>query len=240
MRWLAGRLDLRCAVSDDAEALASTYLGGTYEPVFNGIEVEPYAKATPTPTDGPTILFLGRHEDRKGLAVLLDAMRRSAATSGCGWPATGPRPSGCAAGSPVTRGSSGSAAITDDEKRSRLRGADIYCAPSLRGESFGVVLLEAMAADRRSWPATCPATAAWPGRTRTRCWCRPATRRRWPARSTRCSPTRPGPRSSWRRARQRVQGFSMDRLADRYVELYERVGRGPTLSRSASRPHAAP
>src|SRR3954469_13078920 len=58
VRWLASRLDLRCAVSDDAEALASTYLGGTYEPVFNGIEVEPYAKAPPTKTEGPTILFL--------------------------------------------------------------------------------------------------------------------------------------------------------------------------------------
>src|SRR5215210_2489480 len=74
VRWLAGRLDLRCAVSDDAEELAGKYLGGHYEAVFNGIELAPYAKAEPTPTEGPTILFLGRHEERKGLSVLLESM----------------------------------------------------------------------------------------------------------------------------------------------------------------------
>ena len=42
--------------------------------VFNGVEVERFAKATAWPTDGPTVLFLGRHEPRKGLAVLLEAV----------------------------------------------------------------------------------------------------------------------------------------------------------------------
>ena len=75
VRKLAGRLDVRAAVSDDAEALARSYLGGTYEKVFNGIEIPFFADAEPTPTDGtPTILFLGRHDERKGLQVLLDAL----------------------------------------------------------------------------------------------------------------------------------------------------------------------
>ena len=51
----------------------------SYELLFNGIEVERFAKATPTPTAGPTIFFVGRHEERKGLAVLLDALRLPAA-----------------------------------------------------------------------------------------------------------------------------------------------------------------
>ena len=36
--------------------------------------------------------------------------------------------------------------VTDEEKISRLKGADVFCVPSLRGESFGIVLLEGMAA----------------------------------------------------------------------------------------------
>src|SRR5262249_55696381 len=73
-RFVARGIDLRCAVSDDARAMAHHHLGGEYELLFNGIEVERFAKATPTPTDGTTILFVGRHEPRKGLAVLLEAM----------------------------------------------------------------------------------------------------------------------------------------------------------------------
>ena len=45
-----------------------------YEELWNGIEIERYAKADPWPTEGPTIMFVGRHEPRKGLAMLLGAM----------------------------------------------------------------------------------------------------------------------------------------------------------------------
>src|SRR5436305_793303 len=75
-RWMAGRLALRCAVSEDARDMARRALGGDYELLHNGIEIERFSKATPWPTTAPTIFFVGRHEPRKGLAVLLDALSR--------------------------------------------------------------------------------------------------------------------------------------------------------------------
>src|SRR6202011_5265465 len=62
VRWGAKRLDLRCAVSDEAGAAAGAALGGTYEVLLNGIELERFACAELWPSDGPTICFIGRHE----------------------------------------------------------------------------------------------------------------------------------------------------------------------------------
>ena len=145
-RRLVHRLRVRFAVSPEARDTARDALGGAYELVFNGIEVEHFAKATPTPTDGPTIFFVGRHEERKGLGVLLDAMARLPAdvrlwVAGAGnqTPALKARTAGDDRIQWLGR-------LSDAEKASRLRGADIFCAPSLHGESFGIVLLEAMAA----------------------------------------------------------------------------------------------
>jgi phosphatidylinositol alpha-mannosyltransferase len=223
VRWLAGRLDLRCAVSDDAEQLAGKYLGGHYEPVFNGIELEPYAKAAPTPTDGPTILFLGRHEDRKGLSVLLEAMASLSRDVRLWVVGEGPETSrlrGRVAGDPRI---TWLGPIDEDEKRSRLRGADVYCAPSLRGESFGVVLLEAMAA------STAIVASDLAGYRRV---ARPDQD------AVLVPPGDPGalaaalgsllrdPEHMERlvaSGEERVQAFSMDQLADRYVELYRGV-----------------
>jgi phosphatidylinositol alpha-mannosyltransferase len=146
LRWLASRLDRRCAVSEDARRLAEAHLAGSYELVFNGIEVERFAKATPEPTDGRTILFLGRHEPRKGLAVLLDAMAALPADVRLWVASDGPetaRLQAATAGDPRIEWLG---RLDDDEKARRLRAADAFCAPSLHGESFGVVLLEAMAA----------------------------------------------------------------------------------------------
>ncbi len=75
-RWVARRLTERCAVSEDARKLAHESLGGEYRLLYNGIETDLYAKALPTPTDRPTIFFIGRHEPRKGLDVLLEAMAK--------------------------------------------------------------------------------------------------------------------------------------------------------------------
>jgi len=146
LRWLASRLDVACAVSEDARKLVDHYLGGDYEMVFNGIEVERFAKATPHPTDRPTILFLGRHEERKGLAVLLDAMARLPSDIRLWVASDGPQTAELQARSASDQRIEWLGRIDDVEKAQRLRGADVFCAPSLHGESFGVVLLEAMAA----------------------------------------------------------------------------------------------
>src|SRR5687767_12604805 len=76
VRWAGNHLDVRCAVSPDARELAQDAVGGEFELLWNGIETERFTKASPWPTDGPTIFFMARHEPRKGLGVLLDAMAK--------------------------------------------------------------------------------------------------------------------------------------------------------------------
>jgi phosphatidylinositol alpha-mannosyltransferase len=147
LRAGARRLDLRCAVSPDAEALARDAVGGTYEPVFNGVDVDQFAKATPWATDAPTIFFLGRHEPRKGLGVLLAAMAELPAGVRLWIGGEGPHTEELRAEAAGDVRIEWLGRISDAEKAARLRGAEVFCAPSLSGESFGVVLLEAMAAE---------------------------------------------------------------------------------------------
>lgn len=146
VRWLAKRLDLRVAVSKDALETARQALGGTYDLLFNGIDVDRFAKAVPAPTTGPTIFFIGRHEERKGLAVLLDALRLLPPDVTVWVGGTGPQTEELQARHGGDPRIEWLGRLSDDEVASRMRGADVFCAPSLHGESFGVVLLEAMAA----------------------------------------------------------------------------------------------
>ncbi len=99
----------------------------------------------PWPTEGLTIFFLGRHEPRKGLDVLLDALPRLPSDVHIWVGGEGPDTERLKlrhAGDPRVQWLG---RLSDMEKRRRLKAADVFCAPSLRGESFGVVLLEAMA-----------------------------------------------------------------------------------------------
>ncbi len=145
-RWVAGRLRLRCAVSEDALHTAADALGGDYDLLFNGIDVARFAKAPPWPTEAPTILFIGRHEPRKGLAVLVEAMARLGPDVRLWVAGEGPQTPRLRNRTAEDRRISWLGRISDAELSSRLRGADVLCAPSLHGESFGMVLLEAMAA----------------------------------------------------------------------------------------------
>lgn len=143
---VADRLDVRCAVSEDARRTASDAHPGPYEMVFNAIDVDRFAKAVATPTEAPTIFFLGRHEPRKGLAVLIEAMADLPAEVRLWVAGDGPQTEELKAKTAHDPRIEWLGRIPDAEVASRLRGADVFCAPSLHGESFGVVLLEAMAA----------------------------------------------------------------------------------------------
>jgi phosphatidylinositol alpha-mannosyltransferase len=145
VRRLTGRLDVRVAVSSEAASMARRHLGGSYDVLPNGIEIDRFQTVEPFPTDGPTVFFLARHEERKGLRVLLEALAHLPDDIRLWIGGDGHQTTELQRCFPDPRiewlGS-----IDDHEKAARLRGADAFCVPSLGGESFGVVLLEGMAA----------------------------------------------------------------------------------------------
>ena len=145
LRHLAGRLSHRCAVSPDAAQLARVALGGEYELLLNGIEVERFAHGPVHPTEGPTIFFLGRHEPRKGLQVLLAALADLPDDVRVWVGGDGPQSAELRQRYAHEPRIEWLGRIDDEERAARMRGCTVYCSPSVRGESFGMVLLEAMA-----------------------------------------------------------------------------------------------
>ncbi|MBP1158497.1 phosphatidylinositol alpha-mannosyltransferase [Rhodococcus sp. PvR044] len=143
----------RIAVSELARRWQMESLGSDAVEIPNGVDVPAFANADPLPgypRAGGTVLFLGRYdESRKGMAVLLEALPELVAKHpdleilvvGRGDEDRLRKDAGRFAGHLRLLGQ-----VTDAEKASALRSADVYCAPNLGGESFGIVLVEAMAA----------------------------------------------------------------------------------------------
>jgi phosphatidylinositol alpha-mannosyltransferase len=142
-RWLS-RLAIRTAVSEEAAELAQLSFDGDYKIVPNGVDVPQFAKATPWPTDRPTILFVGRHEPRKGLRVLLEAFAGLEHDARLWIAGDGPEKDALRVRD--IPGVEWIGCVSEEEKARRMRAATVFCAPALGGESFGIVLLEAMAA----------------------------------------------------------------------------------------------
>jgi phosphatidylinositol alpha-mannosyltransferase len=220
-RWLAGRLTIRCAVSEDARSLAEQHLGGEYVLLHNGIDVERFTKATPWPTDGPTVLFLSRHEERKGLEVLIEALgwlpRHARVWVASDGPDTA-RLKAAAAGDPRVEWLG---RIDEEEKTRRLRAADVLCAPSLRGESFGMILLEAMAAETPIVASDLPGYRKVTGDgEHTAVLVPPGDPAALGVALTRVLEDKSLAACLAAAGDVRAATFSMDRLAERYVDLY--------------------
>ena len=144
--FLAERLDIRIAVSERARVSANNYSPAEYEIVPNGVLIP--AHADPANREN-RVVFGGRHEQRKGLHVLLHA-----------WPRirreTGARLSVCGADPLRVKLLINRLRIDDDgidvrgflpqeEYTAELLRAKALVAPSLGGESFGIVLVRALA-----------------------------------------------------------------------------------------------
>lgn len=144
-RW-SRHLAYRAVVSVAALALIQQVAPGDYDVLYNGVELPLYRCGASHPTDGPTIFFCGRHEERKGLEVLLKAMSLLGSGVRLWVGSSGPESARLRAEYADDHRIEWLGRLSDADKLDRLRGAHVFCAPSLHGESFGVVLIEAMAA----------------------------------------------------------------------------------------------
>jgi phosphatidylinositol alpha-mannosyltransferase len=149
-RRLFNKLHARIAVSDAARWTGERYFGGRYEVIPNGVDLDAAPRGPKPAGDGFRILFVGRDDVRKGLPVLLSAFAGLREHVPARLELIG---ASTEAVEPLVVDLNGSTedveflgSVDDAELWRRLHGADVLCAPSLGGESFGMVLIEAFAA----------------------------------------------------------------------------------------------
>lgn len=145
VRLLGRRLAACVAVSESAAAMVRGPLGRDVEILWNGVSI-PEARAGILWTKpGRAVAFVGRHETRKGLEVLLRALAHLDGDIRLWIMGEGPLTSALKAAYSDER-IEWLGRVDDWVRTSRLHQADVYCGPNLGGESFGLVLAEAMAA----------------------------------------------------------------------------------------------
>ncbi|MDX6474076.1 MAG: phosphatidyl-myo-inositol alpha-mannosyltransferase, partial [Gaiellaceae bacterium] len=143
--FLADRLDRRIAVSEKAEETAKLWVGGEYEIIPNGVLIPP--DADPGQREH-RIVFAGRHEQRKGLHVLLGAWPEIRRRTGATLRIIGADPLRVKLLMTRMRVGDGIEVLgfLDQERfTEELLAAKALVAPSLGGESFGMVLTRALA-----------------------------------------------------------------------------------------------
>jgi phosphatidyl-myo-inositol alpha-mannosyltransferase len=148
-RRVFNRLSARIAVSEAAAWTGGRWFGGNYEIVPNGVDVTAAPQGPKLASDELRLVFVGRPEERKGLPVLLTAFEALVEHVPSRLTVIG------AEREDVLRYLADPETLRCIDVRGRVSGedlwaalheADMLCAPSLSGESFGMVLTEAFAA----------------------------------------------------------------------------------------------
>ncbi len=147
-RRVVNRLSAKIAVSEAAAWTGKRWFGGSYEIVPNGVDLAAAPSGPKEPSDEFRILFVGRPEERKGLPFLLTAFGALVDHAPARLTVIG------ASEADVLRYAQDPELMSSIDARGRVSGeqlwqalhsADVLCAPSLSGESFGMVLTEAFA-----------------------------------------------------------------------------------------------
>ena len=148
-RRLFNRLTARIAVSQAAAWTGRRWFGGEYTIIPNGVDIDAAPRAAREPGEELKILFVGRPEERKGLPILLTAFGALVEHVPSRLTVIG------ADREDVLRYLADPELMSQIDVMGRVSGpslwaelhaADVLCAPSLAGESFGMVLTEAFAA----------------------------------------------------------------------------------------------
>jgi phosphatidyl-myo-inositol alpha-mannosyltransferase len=153
LRHWARRLDASTAVSEQAAITARRSCGVAPQVLFNGFETDRFVEFPREASDGPTLVVVGRLEARKGVATAIHAVREHNVSSTEPWRlvVVGDGPDRVALAN--LAGDRGdvlfTGSVSDEEKRRWYRRADVVVAPATHGESFGLILLEAMASETR-------------------------------------------------------------------------------------------
>jgi phosphatidylinositol alpha-mannosyltransferase len=152
------RLQVRIAVSEAAAWTARRFYGGRYRIVPNGVHIPTEAELERALAAEPElggagagagelrILFIGQAVERKGLPVLLRAFEALREQIPATLTLVGATPAEVAHMTLDDRGVHALGKVSELRKRAELARADLLCAPSLHGESFGMILTEAFAA----------------------------------------------------------------------------------------------
>ncbi|MGW8768596.1 glycosyltransferase family 4 protein [Streptomyces sp. NPDC055815] len=146
------KISARIAVSEYARRTLVEHLGGDAVVIPNGVDVDFFARAEPRKEwQGETLGFIGRiDEPRKGLPVLMRALpkilterpeaRLLVAGRGDEEEAVASLPAGMRSRVEFL------GMVSDEDKARLLRSVDVYVAPNTGGESFGIILVEALSA----------------------------------------------------------------------------------------------
>jgi phosphatidylinositol alpha-mannosyltransferase len=221
---LANRIDHRIAVSESARRAAERYVGGPFDVVPNGIDLPP---ATDPGGRNGNIVFIGRNEPRKGLPVLLRAWPEVRERTGARLRLIGADPisirwlarrQGFSLDGVDLLGG-----VHEDDLTAELQAASLLVAPSLGGESFGMVLTRAFSCATPIVASNIEGYAQVADHDETGILVPPGDSDALAAAVVELLQDEERRRAYGAAARKAAEPYSWDRIGARLVEIYERV-----------------